>query len=370
MTINHAATSGAGEGASVILPIVKRGRRTAAAQARYDAELEAFYDAILKIRSRLDFQVSARGWCYLMEQQGAITKAEFNQVENLINEARKSGALPLDICAVDETRSFDCLESVDNPNLDGYLNGIEENINLYLDYYQPFSFWEDKPVYLEMLVEKIDLKSLFNRICRPINLPIANAKGWPDIHVRATMMRRFQKQEKAGKQCVLLYCGDYDPAGLRIGESYRDMFRDIRSINWSPDHLIIDRFGLNRDFIDQHHLTWIDNLITGSGKDLADSKHPDHSKPYVQDYIKANWDEDKKKCLGKVEANALVVVPGKARALCKAAIEKYVGSMDTAMSEFQSRLEIARKALKQRYAERLQANDEDYGDDDTGESAE
>jgi hypothetical protein len=285
-------------------------------------------------------------------------------VENLINEARKSGALPLDICAVDETRSFDCLESLDDTALDAYLDQIDDSIRIHLDYYQPFSFWDDKPVYLEMLVEKIDLKSLFNRICRSIGLPIANAKGWPDIHVRAAMMSRFQKHEAAGRQCVLLYCGDHDPAGVRISESYREMFRDIRSVNWSPDNLIIDRFGLNRDFIDSNNLTWINNLITGSGKDLADPKHPDHSKPYVQDYINANWDKERKKCLGKVEANALVVVPNKARDLCKSAIEKYLGDLDQAIRQFQSRLEIARKSLRQRYAERLQANDEDYGDND------
>lgn len=297
-----------------------------------------------------------------MEQEGAITKAEFNQVENLINEARKSGALPLDICAVDETRSFDCLETLHETNLDARLDTIDGYISYYLDNYQPFSFWDDKPVYLEMLVEKIDLKSLFNRICRSINLPIANAKGWPDIHVRAAMMRRFQKHEAAGRQCVLLYCGDHDPAGVRISESYMEMFRDIRSVNWSPDHLIIDRFGLNRDFIDHNNLTWIDNLITSSGKDLADPDHKDHSKPYVQDYIKAHGAK-------KVEANALVVVPNKARDLCRSAIEKYLGNLEQAIRQFQSRLEIARKALRQRYAERLQANDEDYEDNDDDQEA-
>jgi hypothetical protein len=361
MTKINAAIGGEGEGVPVILPTVKRGRRTAAAQAQYDAQLEVFYDAILEIKSRLDFEVSARGWCYLMEQAGAITKANFSQVETLINDARKSGALPINICAVDETRSFDCLEALHETDLDARLDTIEDYVGYYLDNYQPFSFWEDKSVYLEMLVEKIDLKSLFNRICRPINLPIANAKGWPDIHVRAAMMRRFQKHEAAGRQCVLLYCGDHDPAGLHIADSYREMFRDIRSVNWSPDHLIIDRFGLNRDFIDQHHLTWIDNLITGTGKDLADSKHPDYNKPYVRQYIKAHG-------VRKVEANALVVVPEKARNLCKEAIEKYLGDLDDALKQFQSRLEIARKALRQRYAERLQANDEDYEDD--GEVAE
>jgi hypothetical protein len=79
----------------------------------------------------------------------------------------------------------------------------------------------------------------------------------------------------------------------------------------------VDCFGLNYDIIVKHGLTWIDGLITGSGEDLGNPKHPDHFKPYVRDYIKKY---DKK----KVEANALLVDPAAGRALCRAAILKYV----------------------------------------------
>lgn len=331
----------------IVLPVAKRGRRTAAEQANHAAALERFYATILEIRSRLDFQVSARGWCYLMENSGAITKAEFNRVEKLINDARKSGALPLNICAVDNARSFDCIEYLDTGDFAEYLKEIDEIVERHIDYYRPLSFWDDKSVYLEMLVEKIDLKSLFEPICREINLPIANAKGWPDVHVRAAMMERFKEHEEAGRQCVLLYCGDHDPAGLHIAESYRAMFADIQAVKWTPEKLIIDRFGINTDFIAEHRLTWIDNLITSSGNDLADKRHPDHYKLYVQNYIRQFG-------VRKVEANALVVAPKAARALCSAAIEKYLGvDIDAAVEEFDSRLEFPRREVRRMFAESL-----------------
>ena len=44
---------------------------------------------------------------------------------------------------------------------------------------------------------------------------------------------------------------------------------------------------------------WINNLETASGKRLDDPKHPDHKKPYVQDYIREFG-------VRKREANALV----------------------------------------------------------------
>ena len=168
---------------TVVLPTAKRGRRSATDQATHAAALDRFYSAILDIQSRLDFRVSARGWCYLMENSGAITKAEFDRVETLINDARKSGALPLNICAVDESRSFDCLEYLDATDPAEYLEEISKMVERRLDYYTPISFWDDKSVYMEMLVEKIDLKSLFEPICREIDLPLANAKGLSLIHI-------------------------------------------------------------------------------------------------------------------------------------------------------------------------------------------
>ena len=47
----------------------------------------------------------------------------------------------------------------------------------------------------------------------------------------------------------------------------------MRVVDWPPENLIITRFGLNADFIDEHGLTWIDNLETSSGGQLDDPEH-------------------------------------------------------------------------------------------------
>jgi hypothetical protein len=151
--------------------------------------------------------------------------------------------------------------------------------------YLPFSFWEDQDYYLETLVEKIDLKSLFATQARRFYIPIANAKGWADLHSRAAMVKRFAYWAAQGKQCVLLYCGDFDPKGLQMSDCLRANLAEMvpaAGVDWSPDALIIDRFGLNLDFIEEHKLTWIDGLITGSGKDLGDDGHKHHGQAYVQ----------------------------------------------------------------------------------------
>ena len=165
------------------------------------------------------------------------------------------------------------------------------------------SFWDDQDYYLQMLVEKIDLRSLFSRICDSYHVPLANSGGWADINGRAAMMRRFAEWEARGKRCVLLYCGDHDPGGLNISGFLRSNLADLSgAVGWSPDNLIIDRFGLNFDFIEAQGLTWIDNLETGAGGRLDDPRHPDHDKAYVQDYLRRFG-------VRKVEANALVARP-------------------------------------------------------------
>jgi len=44
-----------------------------------------FAQELINIQSQIDFKVSARGWCYQLEQIGLVTKAQFDRVESLIN---------------------------------------------------------------------------------------------------------------------------------------------------------------------------------------------------------------------------------------------------------------------------------------------
>ena len=303
---------------AITIPHRKRGRQSKEAVDEYQQDLNTFCNEIIQINSTLDFKVSSRGWCYILEEHGLL-KSDFDKAQVLLNDCRKNGMLPLDICAEDKARTFLNLESIDD-------NTPQEEAKAWIDYiiesawqqYTPLSFWDDRTYYVQMLVEKIDLVNMFLPICESYRIPIANAKGWADMNQRGDMMRRFNAWEQEGKTPVLLYCGDHDPAGLAITNHLRNNLRDLsKAVGWFPDNLIIDRFGLNYDFIQANNLTWIDNLITGSGKDLANPKHADHKKPYVQNY----FDEYG---VRKVEANALVTRLAEGRQLCLDAVNKYI----------------------------------------------
>jgi hypothetical protein len=327
------------------LPRRPRGRPSVAAEERYQAEVAEFCQKIRETRSRLDFSVSARGWGYILEGEGIITKGDLDGAERLINEYRKDGLLPLDICAVDETRVADCLERIDDTTALEEAECVFDHVRSAHMNWTPFSFWEDLDVYIEIGVEKIDLKNLFKPICKQFRTPITNIKDWYDINARAAMMERFASWEAKGKQCVLLLCGDHDPRGLSISSFMRSNLADLaKTVGWSPENLVIERFGLNYDFIRDQGLLWIDNLETWSGKRLDDPRHPDHWKEYVQGYLRQYG-------VRRVEANALVVRPEAGRALCGQAILRYVPA--EAVEEYEAKLEAARAELADRIDELL-----------------
>jgi hypothetical protein len=286
------------------LPKRAKGRPTAAQNTRFDLDLAAWCAGILEINSTLDFRVSSRGWCYILEEKGGLFKGDFDVAQARINDCRKSGLLPLAICCDDDGRAADGLEDLDAADVEQEATNVVNYVANAHHHYDPISFWETQPKYIETATEKIDLKSLFSRECRQFHIPITNISGWNDINSRAAMMRRFAYWEAKGKQCVLLYCGDHDPGGLQISGFLRSNFDDLTgAVGWSPEHLIIERFGLDYDFIVAQGLTWIENLETGSGKfPLDDPRHPDHRKPYVQSYLRQFG---ARKCEANIDPDAI-----------------------------------------------------------------
>lgn len=306
-------------------------------------DLEEFADFLRDLSSQMDDKISSRGWAYILEQKRYINKDQFDQVTAKINACRKKGYLPIDFVAEESVRQF---EGVETPSewsiIEEFETWLKESLNAF-DYYST-DWWDSEDYYIQMVVEKVDLVTLFKSVCKDHHIPIANSKGWSSMLQRAEYARRFKEAEDRGLQCVLLYCGDHDPDGLRISEFLRKNLYDLKDVTWddgeegyNPKDLIIDRFGLNYDFIIRNGFTWIDNLITGSGKNLASPKHKNYKMPYVQEYLQTIGER-------KCEANVLVTLPKIAQDLCTQAIEKYLG--DDAQERFQAKRKAVREELE------------------------
>jgi len=330
--------------AALVLPHLPRGRPSNSALESYDAELQRFCGLIREINSRLDFKVSSRGWCYLLEDHG-LDKGQFDDAQKLIAECRRRRLLPMDIVAEDDARAFENVErELDESDAGEFAASILATVEQWHEDYTPISFWDDKDIFLAMVVEKIDLRTLFSPICAEFRIPIANARGWSDLNLRWRILEMMREHVAAGRRFVLLYCGDHDPAGLNISKGLRKNLSELLTHSeWLElmDHLTVDRFGLNADFITKHRLTWINNLKTGSGGDLADQHHKDHKSDYVQNYLRAYGAR-------KVEANALVVRPDAGRKLCRNTILKYLPA--DAPDNYRETLETYREEARREIA--------------------
>lgn len=313
-------------------------------------ELEDFAEKLMKISDKIGFKVSSRGWCYIMEGYRLINKDQFDKVDSLINNCRRYGYLPINFVAEESSRQFHGIEEADKDNVvvrfGDYLRGAMSAA----EYFTP-DWWRGEDYYIQMVVEKIDLVTLFEPVCEEYHIPIANAKGWSSMLQRAEYARRFKEAEDKGLKCVLLYCGDRDPDGLRISQFIKNNLIDLKDVKWSdgtdgfdPEGLIIERFGLNYDFIISNRLTWIDNLITGSGKNLASPSHKNNKMPYVQKYLKTIGER-------KCEANAIVTNPESARELVRQSIERFLGT------DAKDRFEAKRQTVIREFDSFLDDND-------------
>lgn len=275
-------------------------------------DLLQFSEGLKIIGEIAGFKISARGWAYQMEGFGIIDKSEFDKISSIINQCRKQGYLPLDFVAYEKAREFEHIFKPEKLSVKDKLLKYLEDIHKQDTFYFP-DYWKDEDYYIQVLVEKIDLVTLFEPVCKRYRVPIATSKGWSSIMQRAELIERFKFHEDAGRTPVLLYCGDFDPAGLEISNQLKKNFADLyQATKWDPyNKLIVKRFGLNYDFIEENNLTWIDNLVTGSGKE-ADGSLPKIAK-YIAQY-------GRRKC----EANALVARPEAGRDLIEDAISEFI----------------------------------------------
>jgi len=318
----------------------------------YLEKLQHFADDLKKKSEEIGFKMSARGWAYYFENKGLIDKTEFDKVEKKINSCRDRGYIPLDFVAKDDSRKFKCVENTNN------IDTPEEYVKWRLDHttteqYYNKSFWDTQDYFVVVMVEKVDLRKLFEPICKEYNIPIATGKGWSSKLQRGKAAARFYEHEQEGRQPVLLYCGDFDPPGMQISNNLKSNLADLEDAKiplsngdyitgWTPDNLIVDRFGLNHEFIKQANLTWIDNIKTSSGKDLANPNHNDHNQDYVQDWLDKVGER-------KVEANALVTQPELGRKLFRETIENYLGSEPK--EEYHNQIEQDKKTINSLFSE-------------------
>lgn len=283
-------------------------------------------EAIERMSRETGYRFGPRGWAYYAEGLGLITKGEFARFEKLLTDMRKDGELDPDVIEPDASRmatnvlDFDADTDTPAQHAQYAVDEINDRLRSWAQIYRETGYWDDLDYYVEMIVEKKDLVQIFRSTADRYNIRITNGKGDTDIHTRLAMLKRFRDHSHAGRSCILLAIGDHDPKGLHIVDGlHRTIMScaNLKGLDWSyPDFEVVN-VGLTEEQINRLDLMKINNLETGGGRDLSRFDHPDHYKPYVQEYIErfGVW---------KCEANALVGNPVEAKALLENAINQFI----------------------------------------------
>lgn len=304
------------------LPRLGSGRHGEARREQFHAQVREVVAWMQNYVSQLGFPPVARSWLYALESEGKITKGDFTWAGKWLADRRKEGLIPFELVGEDSTRALtghDVFDEEETPR--EYINRQLRKSLEQAAMYWPSSYWKHQTHFPIIWSEKLDVLKLF----KP-ELPSAirrfAGKGQADINSRVSVIRECIWAEENDLEPVILYVGDHDPSGIKISDGIADNLRQLASVmDWEygleamEDEDRIVRFGLNADFINNAGLLWIDGLETGRDdakgtNDLANPRHPDHGKEYVQSYLQ---EFGARKC----ESNALIANPTAARALIR-----------------------------------------------------
>src|SRR5262249_16211757 len=155
-------------GQAVVLPQRSVGRSGQTKKdALYLVQQQRFVERMLEIAKGMDFKVGSRGWGYVMENEGIIDKSQIDACERLILDLRKRCLIPVNLCAEDDNRTAIGLEDMDEEGPRDFAEKWTGYVEKCPRLYNHTSFWDRQfqTVYLEVWVEKIDLRSLFEKPC-------------------------------------------------------------------------------------------------------------------------------------------------------------------------------------------------------------
>ena len=202
-------------------------------------------NAIEIIGRYLPGELTLRGLHYQLVSIGMTNSLQhYKRVVKAMEVARWEGTVDfeafsdLDTVMVGETRA----------EITDVLNKIEEakyQVSAWMKHYSK-NRWENQPVYAELFIEKKALQGVFQSVCAQNGIALGACKGYPSLTFLYEAAQRFSNAYDQGKECVILYFGDYDPSGEDIPRSVADnlnrMARDVNSL--SPFNVEVKRFAL------------------------------------------------------------------------------------------------------------------------------
>lgn len=105
------------------------------------------------------------------------------------------------------------------------------------------NWWGDQDHYVEVWIEKDALIGVIEDVCDEWQVPYLAARGFCSQSAMYEASMRFILRENP----VILYLGDHDPSGLKMGDDVRDRLK-----KFGCGHVEVVRLALNMDQIDEY----------------------------------------------------------------------------------------------------------------------
>jgi len=263
--------------------------------------------------------VTLRGLHYRLVGRGMTnTVQHYKRVVSGMIKARWDGLVAFEKFA-DHDRESLGITKAGVTVVEDKISEAKRQIRLWMKNYSK-NRWENQEYYPEVFIEKKALIGAFQNVCELNSISLNPCKGYPSLTFLNDAKDRFQEQIDNGKECVILYFGDYDPSGEDIPRSIEENLLRLGV------KVKVHRVALMKDQV----LAW--KLPPAPAK--------------VGDSRTANWDG-----LGQVELDA--VMPEKLAKLCQLAINLYFDA------ELHKELEAAEKEEREQYRQELKEYVED-----------
>lgn len=185
------------------------------------------------------FKLTVRQLYYQLVARDFIPNNErsYKQITGVVNDARLAGLMDWDMIE-DRTRSFERLPHWNNPGqiLDAVANQYRQDM------------WENQPTRAFVIIEKEALASVFEGVCREMDVPLLAARGYPSVSVlREFAVNDIIPAAQNGQDVLILHFGDHDPSGIDMTRDLMERLEMFTDYFMDGQTLTLERIALNMD---------------------------------------------------------------------------------------------------------------------------
>jgi len=208
------------------------------------------------------FELSLRQVYYRFVARNVITNdlSSYKALGKLISNARMAGLIDWDAIK-DRGRILNTL-----PHWETTGEIVQSAAGQYR-----VDLWQD-----QVWTEKDAAIAVIDDLCRRYDVPYLACRGDSSTTTQYEAVQRFRRYRALGQQCIVLYSGDHDAAGVPMSATYDRRLNEDFQIRAQ-----VERVALNLDQVRQYGLP---------ANQVKDSQYDRKAKAYIERFGRESWE--------------------------------------------------------------------------------